>query len=198
MPTDWLSLRMEDAAEMVALARRSIQRPELNGVAVFHKDVDAVWRAFRAGHVLVHAAGGAVGDGAGRLLAIHRSGRWDLPKGKVEEGEAIDAAAVREVQEECGLVEVVAMGPLCETWHTYERNGRDHLKCTHWFRMQAIGAERLVPQREEGIDEVRWMDADGIALLRTAGWPSLIPVINAWEEAVHGRASGTSPRPPSP
>ena len=35
---------------------------------------------------------------------IQRLGDWDLPKGKVEKREGVEAAAVREVQEECGLV----------------------------------------------------------------------------------------------
>ncbi|MFD9392871.1 (deoxy)nucleoside triphosphate pyrophosphohydrolase [Streptomyces sp. NPDC060000] len=46
---------------------------------------------------------------AGRLLAARRSappelaGRWELPGGKVEEGEAPDAALVRELREELGV-----------------------------------------------------------------------------------------------
>jgi 8-oxo-dGTP diphosphatase len=50
--------------------------------------------------------GAAVLDGAGRLLAARRSappalaGRWELPGGKVEDGEADQAALVRELREE--------------------------------------------------------------------------------------------------
>jgi len=49
-------------------------------------------------------------DGEGRCLLIRRSalcknnaGKWDLPGGKVDAGEAIDAALAREVAEECGV-----------------------------------------------------------------------------------------------
>ena len=50
-------------------------------------------------------------DKEGRCLLLKRSrlcknnaGKWDLPGGKVDPGEAIDAALVREVAEECGVV----------------------------------------------------------------------------------------------
>jgi 8-oxo-dGTP diphosphatase len=51
-----------------------------------------------------------VADEQGRILAIRRSaassqfgGNWDLPGGKVDPGEAFDAALVREVAEETRL-----------------------------------------------------------------------------------------------
>lgn len=187
-PANWLALRMDDAAELAAIASNLAVRPGLKGILVYHDDVEAAWNAFKSGYKLVHAAGGAVGDQHGRLLAIHRSGMWDLPKGKVEKGETVEEAAVREVEEECGLTGVRSEEPLCETWHTYERNGKQHLKCTHWFRMRADGEQALVPQKEEDIQEARWMDAKGVLLMKREGWPSLLPVVNAWEAAFRGPA----------
>ena len=86
----------------------------------------AEWDAFRADYKFVLAAGGAVTDEHGRLLVIRRLGKWDLPKGKVDEGEAIDAAAMREVHEECGLNELHIVRAMTSTWHTYERKGKQH------------------------------------------------------------------------
>jgi ADP-ribose pyrophosphatase YjhB (NUDIX family) len=57
---------------------------------------------------LVPCVGAVVRDGAGRLLLIRRGhepsrGLWSLPGGRVEPGETLQAAVVREVREETGL-----------------------------------------------------------------------------------------------
>lgn len=54
------------------------------------------------------SAGGIVFDRAGRVAVVRqwsRSGRlrWTLPKGKLDEGESVRAAALREVLEETGV-----------------------------------------------------------------------------------------------
>lgn len=187
LPYNWLTLRVERPEEMERAKAALAKHPELRGVHAFGADVERLWEWFRQGFRPVEAAGGAVTDGQGRLLAIHRLGRWDLPKGKVEEGEAIELAAVREVQEECGLVRLRILEPLVRTWHTYPRNGEQHLKCTHWFLMEGDASEKLVAQAEEDIDAVRWLDADGREAMRQETYPSLLPVLNAWEQAVRSR-----------
>ncbi len=37
------------------------------------------------------------------ILMIFRRGKWDLPKGKLDKGESLEACALREVEEETGL-----------------------------------------------------------------------------------------------
>jgi len=138
------------------------------------------WQAFCDDHVFVLAAGGLVVDEGSRLLAIKRLGKWDLPKGKVEKGESIEVGAVREVQEECGLIDVKLVRPIMSTWHTYERKGRQYLKRTDWFLMNASATERLTAQVEEDIEEVRWLDEAGVRMMEAETYPSLLPVLKAW------------------
>jgi ADP-ribose pyrophosphatase YjhB (NUDIX family) len=142
-------------------------------------DFDA-WSHFEGMYRFVLAAGGVVTDEEGRLLAIRRLGVWDLPKGKGEKKEVVEDAAVREVQEECGLEEVQLIRPLTATWHTYERKGKAHLKRTEWFLMRASSKERLIAQSEEDIEEVRWLGSDEVRMMEADTYPSLLPVLAAW------------------
>ncbi len=60
----------------------------------------------------VEAAGGVVVDGDGRVCLVHRPryDDWSLPKGKLDAGESFEEAALREVEEETGLVCALADG----------------------------------------------------------------------------------------
>ena len=66
----------------------------------------------------IEAAGGFIEKDA-QYLCIHRLGRWDLPKGKLEKNETIEAAAVRECAEECGIGDLRIQYPLHSTFHLY-------------------------------------------------------------------------------
>lgn len=165
--------------ELSALVQRLGTGEEPGPVLVVGHGFDP-WQAFQRQHEFVLAAGGLVVDEQGRLLAIRRLGKWDLPKGKVERGEAVELGAVREVQEECGLKEVELVRPLMSTWHTYERKGRQHLKRTDWFLMRGSAAEVLTAQVEEDIEEVRWLDAEGLRMMEADTYPSLLPVLAAF------------------
>lgn len=102
------------------------------------------------------AAGGLVTNDNGDLLMIYRRDKWDLPKGKLDEGETIAACAVREVEEETGLRQVILGESLGITLHTYVEYGVEIQKETHWYKMQAPGIQGLVPQTEEDITKIEW------------------------------------------
>lgn len=183
LPRNWLSLRVDGVEELAQAIHHLVQTEGLIGMHVFGHDVDQLWAWFRERYLLVLAAGGAVSDADGRLLAIHRLGRWDLPKGKLEAGEELQAAAVREVREECGLQRLRLVRELCTTWHTYERHGVQHLKCTYWYLMEGDATEPLTAQTEEDIDAVRWLGPAEVEAMRSETYPSLLPVLNAWGQA---------------
>ena len=65
----------------------------------------------------IESCGMIVMDGCSILL-IERNGKWDLPKGKREEGESYIQTALRELEEETGIRENEVQ-VLCELIQTY-------------------------------------------------------------------------------
>ena len=128
-----------------------------NSVSVVAADPGAAFGAFAAGFVPVEAAGGVVVNDRGEWLMIRRNGRWDLPKGHLECGERIEECAAREIEEETG-VRAGVVRPLCDTLHAYyfPKTERWELKRTHWYELHTASCARLVPQAEEGIEQVVW------------------------------------------
>jgi ADP-ribose pyrophosphatase YjhB (NUDIX family) len=103
----------------------------------------------------VKAAGGLIRKKE-KFLLIYRLKKWDLPKGKKERKEGYKQAAVREIEEECSVS--VRIGPkICTTWHTYTMNRRSMLKKTKWYYMDLVNDEKMKPNLEEDIEDVRWM-----------------------------------------
>lgn len=180
---NWLNVRVDRAEELPGLIEVLVATIAPDGLLLYG-DIPFLWDAFRAGFHEVVAAGGTVTDATGRLLAIHRLGVWDLPKGKVEPDEDVATAAVREVQEECGLAVVERKELLLSTWHTYVRKGRNHLKRTDWYYMEASADQALQAQTEEDIDEVAWLDPVAVQAMRASTYPTLHAVIDAWVERV--------------
>jgi len=120
---------------------------------------------------IVQAAGGLVLK-EGKILMIYRLGVWDLPKGKLEKKEAVQAGALREVEEECSIqVEVVDKLP--KTWHSYAYKGKKILKKTSWFVMNCTDDSLIKPQAEEFIEEVRWMTPEEVTEVLPKAYTSI-------------------------
>lgn len=130
---------------------------------------------------LVEAAGGLVQHEDYTHLFIYRNEKWDLPKGKIEKGERTKVAAVREVEEECGIKVAALEHKICKTYHMYVWKGNTVLKKTHWYLMKHKGKAKLVPQLEEGITAVRFFNREQIAAIVTNTFPSIIDVLEKAE-----------------
>lgn len=119
---------------------------------------------FRKSLINLDAAGGVVRKG-NAILFIFRSGRWDLPKGKIDAGETAEQAALREVEEECGIKDHRITGTLQPTYHIYrspykKNRGEWIFKETRWFDMKYDGVEPGIPETGEGITEIRWFKTE--------------------------------------
>ena len=126
------------------------------------KEIETQWELFKRQFEIVEASGGIVFNPLNEILFIYRLGKWDLPKGKVEKGEKYDQAAVREVEEECGLEDVILEEKLLTTYHIYWLKERQILKPTHWYKMRVEKDQLLTPQLEEGIEQVCWVAPIGM------------------------------------
>lgn len=122
------------------------------------------------------SAGGVVykPEGQGRLLLImDRYGRWTLPKGKVEPGETVEEAALREIREETGIQGRI-LGKVGETSYTYQDYRGTIDKTVHYYLVEAVDGEPK-PQITE-VRDVRWFSLDdGLARF---GYDNTLSIVN--------------------
>ncbi|HXZ57825.1 MAG TPA: NUDIX hydrolase [Gaiellaceae bacterium] len=92
-------------------------------------------------------------EGEPELLVVHRPryDDWTLPKGKAEPGESDEECALREVEEETGLV--CELGPEVAVSEYEDAAGRP--KRVRYFEMRPSEGTEAAPQNE--IDDVCWL-----------------------------------------
>jgi 8-oxo-dGTP diphosphatase len=103
----------------------------------------------------VLAAGGLVLREGPEIAVVHRPryDDWSLPKGKLDPGEDFEQAALREVEEETGLVCRIT-GTLGDTGY---RDRKDRPKLVRYFQMSPEGGD-FTPNDE--VDELRWLSPE--------------------------------------
>ncbi|SDR76292.1 NUDIX domain-containing protein [Polaribacter sp. KT25b] len=130
-----------------------LKNDDIKGIKLISSDIETDWLIFLKNMKVIPAAGGLVLNQKKEVLFIYRNNFWDLPKGKIEKGESIETAGIREVEEECSIFNLSIKKKLITTYHIYFYKGIK-LKETHWFLMTSDFDKPLVPQTEEGITEV--------------------------------------------
>ena len=164
--------------ENLDLVMRSLEANEGLSFKLLGTDKDAMWQDFKKGFKIIEAAGGVVYNDLGQILLIYRHNTWDLPKGKIDPGESAEEAAVREVQEECGLTVLHLREALQNTYHIYEEKGKQILKITYWYTMYS-DQTLLTPQVEEGITELSWMSFGQMEPVFENTYPNIKMLISA-------------------
>jgi 8-oxo-dGTP pyrophosphatase MutT (NUDIX family) len=147
-------------------------------------DPDATFQAFKSHFQPVEAAGGIVWNPDGAILLIFRHGKWDLPKGKIEQNESIAEAAEREVAEECGIRELTLNHFYGTSYHTYWQFNQRMLKITYWYDMSCTDPQNINPQTEEGIETIRWMDTQGLQRAMDQTFPNLYGIFDNYLKRV--------------
>lgn len=130
-----------------------VKSKKFDVIYVYHEDIKLLWKEFKWFFKIEKAAGGLVKNQQKETLFIYRFEKWDLPKGKIEKGESKKEAAIREVEEECGITGLKIKSKLQKTYHIFQRKGREILKITYWYSMKTDYNGKLSPQIEEGITD---------------------------------------------
>lgn len=150
--------------------------PVLVGVGVVVENVSSV-DAIEPATRTIEALRSADRSSLRVLITLRRrervlGGLWELPGGKVEAGETIEAAVVRELREEVGI-EVLPLAALDAVDHVYEHA---HVRLLPYVCARVGGLPRALE-----VDDVRWVGLDGLEAFAfpQASWP-VIAALRAW------------------
>jgi len=150
--------------------------PKNRNLFLVSENIEELKHNFFSHFKLVEAAGGIVLNNKSELLCIYRWGKWDLPKGKIEKGEAKEIAALREVEEECGIRQLILVGEKTTTYHIYPspKNASIFiLKPTYWYSMKYEGDEKPSPQTAEDITNAQWLNGEQLLNAKGSTYASL-------------------------
>ncbi|MBE7178306.1 MAG: NUDIX domain-containing protein [Mucilaginibacter polytrichastri] len=145
---------------------------------VLTRDAKAWYKQLAGWLKIIEAAGGLVQNEKGEYLLIFRRGKWDLPKGKIDDGEKKKNAAIREVEEECGIKVKKLGDKIGKTYHIYMYKNDLVLKKTHWYNMTSA-SKKLVPQLDEDITEAIWLAPENFAQVLTNTYPLIREILES-------------------
>ena len=153
-------------------------------ITLYHEDYEKLRKDFKGLFTIIEAGGGLVTNEFNEILFIFRRGHWDLPKGKLEKHETKKDAALREVEEETGIRNLVLGKKICITNHVYKnKSGKRHIKKSYWYHMTAPKMD-LIPQIEEDITEAKWMTMESFNSRERLVYSSIIKVLDKYVRKV--------------
>ena len=179
-PKQLKKIQRLDAQEFVfPTFYKNIGKDVVQDYVLIDADPQKLFKKIKKSCELIKAAGGLVKSAKGNYLFIFRNKKWDLPKGKVEKGEKMKDAGLREVEEECGVKIYTNDQKLCKTYHVYTLNNKLVLKKTNWYSMTVKAEPKLIPQKEEGITKAVWLGVDELKPVLKNTFPSIVQVLEA-------------------
>lgn len=157
-----------------------IKKEEFHAGVIWHNDLEHLKDIFFKNFMVIEAAGGIVQNDKKEILFIKRLGKWDLPKGKIEKDEKQEDCAIREIMEETGVTDLFLKKKIGETYHVYDEFGKHFLKISHWFHMTCSSNQKLVPQTEENITEIKWIKTLHIKEPMANTYPSIKNILSTF------------------
>jgi len=176
-------IEINSKKELAHQYQKLLSDPSVSEIYFYHADTEFLFKLFKNMFRIIEAAGGVVTNRKNEYLFILRNGKWDLPKGKIEKTEKTEDAALREVEEECGVNNLKLIKPLVTTYHTYFLEEQAVLKPTYWFLMQTDYDKKLTPQQEEGITEVKWLAKKDFRMVLQNTYESIKDVLQKISES---------------
>lgn len=102
--------------------------------------------------------------------------KWTFAKGHIEEGERPERAALREVEEETGMMGLEIVEKLGEMDYWFQADGNNIHKVVYWYLMEAPEDVNIELQDAEGIADLKWVRVDDLA--KTASYKDMERVVN--------------------
>lgn len=155
---------------------------EYNIIVLLYKDLEALKNAFFGNFTQQIAAGGVVENESKEVLWIFRRQTWDLPKGKWDDDETIEDCALREIEEETGVNNLNLQHLLLKTYHTFIQDKAWILKETYWYYVKTTFNLPLMPQAEEQIEKVEWVNSKNMMAYINTTFPSIKDVVMAYNK----------------
>src|ERR1043165_8955577 len=177
---DTVLVRIHSLDEIKMVYNELVNKNQFIEVYFYHENEKLMLITFSSIVKMIEAAGGLVQNAKGEYLFIFRKGKWDLPKGKLDKGESSSEAALREVEEECGVGQLKITKELEATYHTYQQDGEDILKKTYWFGMSCGDDSPLKPQTEEDITDAKWLGKDELNKVRENTYGAIEEVLKCY------------------
>ena len=156
----------------------ALKKKSISSVVLYHSKKEKLEMHFNKLFPIVEAAGGLVINELNQYLFIYRNKKWDLPKGRMRKNEMIIDAAVREVEEETSVRDLIVKKQLPITYHIFKRNRKYKLKKTYWYLMETSYNGQLVPQLNEGIEKAVWKNKNEIDLLIKSAYKNIEFLLN--------------------
>jgi len=154
---------------------------EYDEVIIHAEDYDTLKADCLSLYKIILASGGLVLNEEGEIMFIFRRGFWDLPKGKIEAKEKKKKAAIREVTEETGLIDLTILAKIGVSNHSYKnKSGKRILKVSHWYLMNTY-KQQATPQTEEDIVKAEWITLEEFYAKERPVFSSILEILDLYQ-----------------